>query len=280
MISITGTFVINTSASADQECTITIQNHPFKDNDVVKVKFEKTDLQFKAYEDNYFINDINNNSVGLKDFPNEAIDEEGNTVPISEINGETGNCTLTLQSIQIPASPTVSPELQSLEPSAEIELFKLTFDKNVNGQSISPLYYHAGTNEIKTNIIFGGQSYTALPVKVTGFNKTTNGTLPRPRFEIANTDSAISALLILYNPIHAELLRIKTCKKFLDKENFSSGTNSSEDSFAIFEADDRWYVDRIVTENPNTVVFELSGKIDMTNLRLPKRRYRESKVKI
>ena len=173
----------------------------------------------------------------------------------------------------------------SHDPCAEIELFKLTFNKKVNGLTEDDAdivyYYHAGTNEIKTNIVFNTQSYEPLPVKVTGFNKTTKGTLPRPKFEIANTNSAISALLILYNPLHAELLRIKTCKKFLDKENFTNpGSHTTADPTAIFEADDRWYVDRVVNENPITVVFELTGKIDMTNLRLPKRRYRESKVKI
>ena len=66
----------------------------------------------------------------------------------------------------------------------------------------------------------------------------------------------------------------------MDAVNFTSGSNSSADPTAIFEADDRWYVDRVVNENPVTVVFELTGKIDMTNLRLPKRRYRDSKVKI
>ena len=97
---------------------------------------------------------------------------------------------------------------------------------------------------------------------------------------LIDENNFISALLILYNPLHAELLRIKTCKKFLDAVNFTSGSNSSADVNAIFEADDRWYVDSVVDENPNTVTLELSGKIDLTNLRLPKRRYRESKVKI
>lgn len=280
MIVLTGTFVINVSAGGNRVCDVTVSNHPFKEDDVVKIEFSTTNNNLKSFENKYAVLVVTSDVVGLKDFPDSAISSDGELVNVSQIDGETGNCTLTLQSIKIPASPAVSPEFQSLEPSAEIELFKLTFDKNVNGQTIAPYYYHAGTNEIKTNIVFNGQSYSPLPVKVTGFNKTTKGTLPRPKFEIANTDSAISALLILYNPLHAELLRIKTCKKFLDAVNFTSGSNSSADVNAIFEADDRWYVDRVVDENPNTVTLELSGKIDLTNLRLPKRRYRESKVKI
>ena len=278
MISLDGTFVINSSAT--EQLIVTITDHPFKDGDALK--FSSTHAQLTHWGDNYIVVVQDSNTIKFQ-VPED--DPAGNTSKtITDLNGETGNCTITSLTIQVPASAAISPELQSLEPSAVIELFKLTFNKAVNGLTEDDadvvFYYHAGTNEVKTNIIFNGISYTPLPVKVTGFNKTTKGTLPRPKFEIANTNSAISALILLNNPIHAELLRIKTCKKFLDAVNFTSGSNSSADPTAIFEADDRWYVDRVVSENPVTVVFELAGKIDMTNLRLPKRRYRESKVKI
>ena len=278
MISLDGTFVINSSAT--EQLIVTITDHPFKDGDALK--FSSTHAQLTHWGDNYIVVVEDSNTIKFQ-VPED--DPAGNTSKtITDLNGETGNCTITSLTIQVPASAAISPELQSLEPSAVIELFKLTFNKAVNGLTEDDadvvFYYHAGTNEVKTNIIFNGISYTPLPVKVTGFNKTTKGTLPRPKFEIANTNSAISALILLNNPIHAELLRIKTCKKFLDAVNFTSGSNSSADPTAIFEADDRWYVDRVVNENPVTVVFELTGKIDMTNLRLPKRRYRDSKVKI
>ena len=278
MISLDGTFVINSSAT--EQLIVTITDHPFKDGDALK--FSSTHAQLTHWGDNYIVVVQDSNTIKFQ-VPED--DPAGNTSEtITNLNGETGNCTITSLKIQVPASAAISPELQSLEPSTVIELFKLTFNKAVNGLTEDDadvvFYYHAGTNEVKTNIIFNGISYTPLPVKVTGFNKTTKGTLPRPKFEIANTNSAISALILLNNPIHAELLRIKTCKKFLDAENFTSGSNSSADPTAIFEADDRWYVDRVVNENPVTVVFELTGKIDMTNLRLPKRRYRDSKVKI
>ena len=281
MISLDGTFEIDSTQT--EQLIVSITDHPFKDGDAVK--FSSTHSQLKHWEGNYIVVVVSANKIKFEVPDDDPANETDST--ITDLNGETGNCTITSLTIQVPASAAVSPELQSLEPSAIIELFKFSFDKNVNTFTTEQIangddvyYYHAGTNEIKTNIIFNGQSYTPLPVKVTGFNKTTKGTLPRPKFEIANTDNAISALLILYNPLHAELLRIKTCKKFLDAVNFTSGSNSNADPTAIFEADDRWYVDRVVSENPNTVVFELTGKIDMTNLRLPKRRYRESKVKI
>jgi len=278
MISLDGTFEIDSTQT--EQLIVSINSHPFKAGQLVN--FSSTHSQLKHWGGNYVVVIVSADKIKFEVPDDDPADKTSET--ITGLNNETGNCTITALEIQVPASAAVSPELQSLEPSAVIELFKLTFNKAVNGLTENDadvvFYYHAGTNEVKTNIIFNGISYTPLPVKVTGFNKTTKGTLPRPRFEIANTNSAISALLILYNPLHAELLRIKTCKKFLDAVNFSSGTNSNADPTAIFEADDRWYVDRVVNENPNTVVFELTGKIDMTNLRLPKRKYRESKVKI
>ena len=278
MISLDGTFEIDSTQT--EQLIVSINSHPFKAGQLVN--FSSTHSQLKHWGGNYVVVIVSADKIKFEVPDDDPADKTSET--ITGLNNETGNCTITALEIQVPASAAVSPELQSLEPSAIIELFKLTFNKAVNGLTEDDAdvvyYYHAGTNEVKTNIIFNGISYTPLPVKVTGFNKTTKGTLPRPKFEIANTNSAISALLVLYNPLHAELLRIKTCKKFLDAVNFTSGSNSNADPTAIFEADDRWYVDRVVNENPNTVIFELTGKIDMTNLRLPKRRYRESKVKI
>ena len=278
MISLDGTFVINSSAT--EQLIVTITDHPFKDGDALK--FSSTHAQLTHWGDNYIVVVEDSNTIKFQ-VPED--DPAGNTSKtITDLNGETGNCTITSLSIQVPASAAISPELQSLEPSAVIELFKLTFNKAVNGLTEDDadvvFYYHAGTNEVKTNIVFNKIEYVALPVKITGFNKTGRGTLPRPKFEIANTNHAISALILLNNPLHAEILRIKTCKKFLDAVNFSSGTNSTADPTAIFEADDRWYVDRVLNEDPTSVVFELVGKIDMTNLRLPKRKYRESKIKV
>ena len=173
-----------------------------------------------------------------------------------------------------PASSKISEEIQKLEPSAEIELFVLTYTSEVNG--IDQVFrYHAGTNEVKTDIIFGGNSYSAVPAEVTGFDSTTTGTLPRPKFKVANVNNAISSFIQLYNPLQGKVQRIKTCKKFLDKENFTSGTNSTADKNAIFKTDDIWYIDRISQENLEFVEFELSPKINLQNLRIPKRQITE-----
>jgi lambda family phage minor tail protein L len=169
-----------------------------------------------------------------------------------------------------PSSSKISEEIQKLEPSAVVELFELKLTQEVNGID-QTYYYHAGTNEVKSDIVFNGVTYAAAPVEVKGFDKITKGTLPRPTFSIANANNAITNLMLVYNPLNAELKRIQTHKKFLDAVNFSSGTNATADPTAIAQTDDIWYIDRVATENPELVTFELTGKINMQNLRLPKR---------
>ena len=166
---------------------------------------------------------------------------------------------------------SVKRELHSLEPSAIIELFQLHLTAAVNGVDLV-YYYHAGTNELSQDIVFNGKTYAAVPIEVDGFAVTTKGTLPRPKMKIANANNAITALLNSYNPLQAEVRRIRTCKKFLDAVNFSSGTNSSADPTAMFGGGyESWYIDRVATENIELVEFELVGKLDLTNLRLPSR---------
>ena len=165
----------------------------------------------------------------------------------------------------------VQRELHSLEPSAIIELFQLHLTAAVNGVDLV-YYYHAGTNELSQDIVFDGVTYSAVPIEVDGFAVTTKGTLPRPTMRIANVNSAITSLLNSYNPLHAEVRRIRTCKKFLDAVNFESGTNPTADTTAVFHGGyESWYIDRVATENPELVEFELVGKLDLTNLRLPTR---------
>ena len=188
----------------------------------------------------------------------------------------------------------LSDELQKLAPTAVIDLFEIHLTSAVNG-SDSVLYYHAGTNGLVENVRFDGKIYPAAPVEVDGFSFSAKGTLPRPTLKVANVNNGISALLLTVNPLKAEVRRIRTFKKFLDLANFAnlslSLTTEADDSlitqqsgnFVVTQGNpnptadpdaksvETWYIDRVASENLQFVEFELTARLDLINLQLPRR---------
>jgi len=185
----------------------------------------------------------------------------------------------------------LSDELQKLAPTAVIDLFQIHLTSAVNG-SDSVLYYHAGTNNLVENVVFDGKTYPAAPVEVDGFAFSSKGTLPRPTLKVANVNNGISALLLAVNPLKAEVRRIRTFKKFLDVANFGPQLIITEDEdILITQAGDSlasstegnatadpdaksvetWYIDRVASENLQFVEFELTSRLDLINLQLPRR---------
>lgn len=171
---------------------------------------------------------------------------------------------------------------------------------NVNGRSTDTwteenLYFHAGTNGIPTSIVFGGITYTAAPVEADGFEKTGKGILPRPTLRVANVNNAITSLMHRatnpIDPLMGKATRIKTMKKFIDAVNFfdqvyiyqdgNTAVTQGNDTLVLAAhgtgdetarfPDEVWYIDRISSENQQSVEFELASKLELTNVLLPGR---------
>ena len=191
----------------------------------------------------------------------------------------------------------LAEELLRLAPTAIIDLFEVVLTTRVNGVN-DTLRYHAGKNGLTEAIKFGGKDYPAVPVEVDGFEFSSNGVLPRPTLKVANVNNAITSLLLLYNPLGAEVRRIRTFAKFLDITNFNQQRPFAEeadiDSLLVDDANnplcmetfndtsdadakivETWYIDRVASENQQFVEFEMSPKLDLVNLGLPRRTIEE-----
>jgi phage-related protein len=202
----------------------------------------------------------------------------------------------------------LAEELLRLAPTAIIDLFEIQLTQAVNGVN-DTLRYHPGKNGLTEDIKFGvypaGHAqagnqieYPAVPVEVDGFEFSSKGTLPRPTLRVANVNNAITSLILLYNPLAAEVKRIRTFAKFINTTNFDTNPaftrESDVEDFLITQGGDTlieqtfndtadpdakivetWYIDRISSENPQFVEFELSPKLDLTNLALPRRTIEE-----
>ena len=166
----------------------------------------------------------------------------------------------------------LAEELQKLAPSSVIDLFQIVLTEKVNNKD-AIYYFHSGTNEVTEALTFDGIQYAKLPASADGFEFTGKGVLPRPTIKFGNVNNAITFIIQEYNPLGAQVKRIRTFAKFIDAVNFKNKENPTADPSA--KTVETWYIDRIASENQQYVEFELTPKLDMTNLALPKRTIEE-----
>ena len=92
----------------------------------------------------------------------------------------------------------VFSNLQSINPSAIIELFTLQLSTALHGANT--IYrFHAGSNlNANGQIVWAGNSYLRFPIQAEGF-AFQKGQLPRPKITISNATGLISSILLTVN---------------------------------------------------------------------------------
>lgn len=166
-----------------------------------------------------------------------------------------------------------SEEIQSLQPSALLELFVLDMSNTTSG---GQLYFHAGTNELCGPVTWQGQDYMPWPIQTSGFDSTAQGVLPRPKITVANIDGLFSGEVSANDDLLGCLLiRKRTFAKFLDAVNFKDGINPTADPTQYAE-DDKWFIDQKTAENRYQLEFELASVFDLMGVQLPYRQVLKS----
>ena len=170
----------------------------------------------------------------------------------------------------------VFSNLQSINPSAIIELFVLQLDTALHGANT--IYrFHAGSSlNANGKIVWAGNEYLRFPVQASGF-AFQKGQLPRPKIAISNATGLISSILLSVNETTtgndltgATVTRIRTLAKFIDAVNFADGTNATADNTAEFPQE-IYSIDRKATETREVVEFELAAPTDLAGVRIPGR---------
>ena len=173
---------------------------------------------------------------------------------------------------------SVFSDLQSINPSAIIELFTLQLSTALHGANT--IYrFHAGSNlNANGRIVWAGNEYLRYPIKASGF-AFQRGQLPRPKITISNAKGLISSILLTVNETTtgndltgATVIRIRTLAKFLDAVNFPGNTNplGTPDPNAEFPQE-QYSIDRKSAENRDVVEFELAAPTDLAGVRIPGR---------
>jgi len=162
---------------------------------------------------------------------------------------------------------TIAQDIQSLAPGALVELFDL--DATAIGGTINR--FHAGTNSLRTAVVWQGNTYSPWPVEATGFDINGKGQLPTPHVKVANIGGLVTALTLAHDDlIGAKVTRRRTFAKYLDAVNFSGGVNATADPTAEFPLD-IYFIERKVAENRLMVEFELAAASDVEGILLPRR---------
>lgn len=106
----------------------------------------------------------------------------------------------------------IAEHIQKFDLGARVFLFEL----DLTEFSLGIVRLAPGTAGA-TAVSFGGQTYAPHPVQSDGFELSTGGSLPRPRFAVANLDNSFTALLEQNDDLHGGILtRIRTYQRYLD----------------------------------------------------------------
>lgn len=159
-------------------------------------------------------------------------------------------------------------EIQSLEPTAIVELFELDTTMFQGGDI---QYFHSGVSKVNKPIVWQGQTYQPIPMKTEGFDMSTQGALPRPKLTVANVGGLLSAMVIKMDDlIGARVTRKRTFARYLDAVNFPGGVNPEANPDQYFP-DQLWFIDNKTMENKDMIEWELASAFDLDGIKIPLR---------
>ena len=155
--------------------------------------------------------------------------------------------------------------VQALDQDKWVELFVL--DATTSGAGL--FYFHGGVNELKGNIVWQGNEYSALPVEASGFSYD-SGAFPRPKLKLANIQGVFSTLVRSHNDlIGMKVIRKRTAVRYLDAINFDGGNVNANPNEYL--EDEIFYITQKTSENKLYIEFELGSSLDLSGVYLPQR---------
>jgi lambda family phage minor tail protein L len=184
----------------------------------------------------------------------------------------------------------LNKQLSSLTPDTLIDLYEINFSNlQTNFEMLEDLYgINIGADAIYrfcpmingTNpIVWQGNSYQPLPVKMDGFEQKSDGRLPRPTMTIANPEGIFSKIVHSNKDFsNCKVTRKRTYARFLDDENFQNRNLNAAGQNPFGEADpnshlpdDVYFINKKSQENRKYIQFELVSSLELENSPVPAR---------
>mgnify|MGYP003345584130 FL=1 len=161
------------------------------------------------------------------------------------------------------------PNAETLRPrlAAAVDLYTLDITVLLPPGSVDQAIYHfCNWSQVNgSDVAYRGNTYTALPLEASGFERNTSGQLERPNITFANVGLAITGLTNTYEDlVGATVSRIRTLTTYLDGE-----PGADPDAYW---GPDEWIVEQKSSENKLAVTFQLAVAFDLEGRSLPARR--------
>ena len=162
--------------------------------------------------------------------------------------------------------------LQNADAKTEVELFEFELNTAQHGETTVHRFTNT-KNELGNDIVWQGNTYTAIPLKAEGYEASGQGTLPRPSISVSNLLGTFTTLIaVLPDGLEGcKVTRTRTLSKYLDAVNFTGGSNSDADPTSYFRPRDIYFIDRKSMENRDVISYEMCSAFDLAGVRLPKR---------
>ncbi|WP_258920381.1 phage minor tail protein L [Yersinia pestis] len=119
-------------------------------------------------------------------------------------------------------------------------------------------------------VVWQGVSYEPWPIKASGFDKTGQGTLPRPKIQVSNFAGTVSAEV----QANDYLVGCRIIRKMSWRVFSTRPTSKTEIRPQIPNQhfpDEMWFVEQKTLETHEVVEFELSSVFDLMGVQLPYR---------
>lgn len=174
-----------------------------------------------------------------------------------------------------------SADVQGLNPGDEIRLFEI--DCTAFGGDV--VYFHgtlvkhtpseiqaaltAGTDLLAKSIWWQGTEYKPWRAAIEGLDISTDGPAARPTLTLGNLDASITALCLAFDDLAQARVTIRnTFAHYLDARNFEGG---NPDADPLQERVQYWDIDTKISEDNETVAWELASPADSNGQRIPAR---------
>lgn len=163
----------------------------------------------------------------------------------------------------------VQVESNLFTPSTLLSLFVLD---GTNIGMPEPFYFLDGSNSSYLPVIYAGQQYIPFPIEMKQAGMNGQGQQVRPTIVASNVNGFVSNLLLQNQSlIGAQFIRQRVFARFLDDANWPAGNPYGTANSTAAYPPEIWYINRKLTENQQTVEWELASLFDSQGIKLPKR---------